>query len=88
MTFSPNSEYTFSGSDKGIRVWRVKDGKHIETMGVEQVVCLAVSKDGWIAAGTVFGDMLVWDANTYKYLSVTRGSNTVEPLVTHALYNP
>ncbi|KAI9463418.1 WD40-repeat-containing domain protein [Boletus coccyginus] len=82
VTFSPNGEYTFSGSDKGVRVQRVADGEHVATMATEhrvmQVMCLAVSKDGRrIAAGTNFGDMFVWDANTHKQDSVARGARTI-----------
>ena len=36
-------------------------------MEARAVVCLAVSKDGrWIAAGTDWGDVFVWDAKTHK----------------------
>ena len=78
VTFSLNGEYAFSGSDDGVRVWRVKDGEHTATMAARRVVCLAVSEDGkWIAAGTNFGDLLVWDANTYKQVSASRVSFTV-----------
>ena len=36
-------------------------------MEATAVVCLAVSKDDkWIAAGTNWGDIFVWDAETYK----------------------
>jgi len=67
VTFSPNGEYIFSSSRDGVRVQRVEDGKQMATMKAEQVVCLAVSNDRrWIAAGTFWGDMHVWDANTYK----------------------
>ena len=50
-------------------MWRVEDGKQIATVTVEAdfVQYLAVSKDGrWIAAGTLHGEVIVWDAKTYE----------------------
>jgi len=56
-----------SGGDDGVQVWRVKDGKKMARMKTKTACCLAVSKDGrWIAAGTLNGNVHVWDANTYK----------------------
>ena len=67
VTFTTNCEYIVSGDDEGIQVWRVKDGKRIAKKEVENVTCLAVSKDGrWIAAGTWRGHVSVWDAETYE----------------------
>ena len=48
-------------------MWQVEDGKQIATMEAKKVYCLAVSKDGrWIAAGTRWGNMYVWDAETHE----------------------
>ena len=48
-------------------MWRVEDGKQMAAVEATDVRCLAVSKDGrWIAAGTKFGDVIVWDAETYE----------------------
>ena len=48
-------------------MWRVEDGKEMATMEANGVRCLVVSKDDrWIAAGTSEGDVLVWNAKTYK----------------------
>ena len=70
VTFSANGEYVLSGVDDGVRVWRVQDGKRMATMEAIGPWCLAVSKDGrWIAAGTFWGCVHVWDANTYKQVS-------------------
>ncbi|KAI9462971.1 hypothetical protein HD554DRAFT_1425706 [Boletus coccyginus] len=67
VTFSANGEYVLSGGQSGVQVWRVEDGKQMATMDTKTAFCLAVSKDGrWIAAGTLEGDVHVWDANTYK----------------------
>ena len=67
VTFSADSEYIFTGGQDGVRVRRVGDGKQMASMQADSVRCLAVSKDGkWIAGGTYLGDVLVWDANTYK----------------------
>ena len=66
VTFSANGEYLLSGGYNGVRVWRVKDREEIATMKTKAVWSLAVSKDSkWIAAGTLWGDVHVWDAN-YK----------------------
>ncbi|KAF8548319.1 hypothetical protein OG21DRAFT_1489483 [Imleria badia] len=54
VTFIQNGEYLVGGGDKGVQVWRVKDGKEVATMegDTTHCQCLAVSKDGkWIAAG-------------------------------------
>ena len=67
MTFSGNGKYLLTGDDKGVRVWRVEDGKQVATVEALKVMCLAVSKDGRrIAAGTVYGEVIVWDAKTYE----------------------
>jgi WD40 repeat protein len=66
VTFSANGEYLLTGDDKWVRVWRVEDGTQVTTMEAN-VLSLAVSKDGaWIAAGTLFGYLFVWNAKTYE----------------------
>ena len=76
LTFTVNGEYLLSASDdkRDIQVWRVEDGRHIAKMEMTRhfnsVNSLAVSKDGkWIAAATWAG-IIVWDAKTYKQVSV------------------
>ncbi|KAN0087882.1 WD40-repeat-containing domain protein [Tylopilus felleus] len=72
VTFSANGEYLLSCvRDQYVGVWRVQDGKRVAMMAtgvqgdVDEVLCLAVSKDGqWIAAGTFWGKVVVWDAET------------------------
>ena len=65
VTFTANGEYIVGGGD-GLRVWRL-DGKQMATMAARDVNCLAVAKDGrWIAAGTRFGYVFVWDAKTFE----------------------
>ncbi|KAF8129297.1 hypothetical protein EV363DRAFT_1400038 [Boletus edulis] len=67
VTFSANSEYLVGGGDDGVQVWRVQDGKKMATMQANRVWCVAVSKDGrWIAAGTLYGGVFLWDAKTYE----------------------
>ena len=68
VTFGGNGEYLVSGNDEGLRVWQVPDGKQIAmTKACQEVQCVAISKDGgWIAAGTFWGNVIVWDAKTYK----------------------
>lgn len=67
MTFTANGECLWSAGGDEIRMWRVEDRKQMATMKVRAVWCLAVSPDGkWIAAGTKFGEALVWDAKTGK----------------------
>jgi WD40 repeat protein len=66
MAFAANGKYLVSGGN-GVRVWRVEDGKQMATMEAEHVRCFAVSADGrWIAAGTNWGHVIVWDAKTYE----------------------
>ena len=67
MTFSANGEYLWTGGEEGVGVWRVEDGKQMATVKSGRVQCFAVSKDGrWIAAGTEFGQVFVWNAKTYE----------------------
>ena len=67
VTFTANNEYLVSGGREEVRVWRVHDGKQMAAMKAWETYCLAASKDGrWIAAGTGWGDVLVWDTKTYK----------------------
>ncbi|KAG6377833.1 WD40-repeat-containing domain protein [Boletus reticuloceps] len=67
VVFSANGEYLVSGDAGGVRVWRVKDGKEMAAMQVNAALCAAVSNDGkWIAVGTVWGEVSVWDAQTHK----------------------
>jgi WD40 repeat protein len=68
VTFSANGEYLLTGGWKGIRVWRVEDGKQMAiALEVEKVKCFGVSKDGrWIAAGTFWSEVWVWDARTHE----------------------
>ena len=71
VAFAANGEYIV-GSGDGQRVWRVQDGAQMATM--EAVAAardvrshVAVSKDGsWIAAGTGWGEVFVWDARTFE----------------------
>ena len=68
MTFTANGEYLVSGGDDGVRVWQVKDGEQVATMQAKDVRCVAVSKDdgNFIAVGSLWGDVLVWDTGTYE----------------------
>ena len=36
VTFSADGEYIFSGSDNGVQVWRVEDGKQMAIMEVNE----------------------------------------------------
>ena len=69
VTFSANGEQLLSGGrDKNIEVWRMEDGRRVGTIEAEDdVLCLAVSKNGkWIAGVLLWGEVLVWDTETYK----------------------
>ena len=68
VTFSANGKHILSGGNEEVQVWRVEDGKQIATMKTNSwVLCFAVSKDGrWIAGGTNWGQVNVWDAETYE----------------------
>jgi len=68
VTFSTNGEYVLSGG-RNVQVWQVQDGIQMATANTRTSswCCLAGSKDGRrIAAGTLEGDVHVWDADTYK----------------------
>jgi WD40 repeat protein len=72
VTFAAHGEYLVSGGTRGVQVWRVEDGKLLATMEAEQVQCVAFSRDGkWIAAGTFWGDVMVWDAKIFKQIFTT-----------------
>ena len=67
MNFSTDGESLLIGGYGGVEVWRVADCQRTATMESTRVRCLAVSNDGkWIAAGTIWGEVIVWDAKTYK----------------------
>ena len=67
VTFSGNDKYTVSGGETGVRVWRVEDGEEMARMEAPYVLCVAASKDErWIATGTLWGGVTVWDAETHK----------------------
>ncbi|KAF8547868.1 YVTN repeat-like/Quino protein amine dehydrogenase [Imleria badia] len=67
VTFSANGEYLLGGGEKEVQVWRADNGKEMARMAARHVQCLTVSKDGrWIAAGTLWGHILVWNAETYE----------------------
>jgi WD40 repeat protein len=80
VTFSANGEYLLSGDKERIRVWRAElVYKQLPTTTLEAAVnCLAVSKDGrLIAAGTLWGDVLVWDAETHEQVFARREDSQV-----------
>ena len=67
VTFSANGKYLLSGGEGGVQVWQVENGTQVARMEARGVVCLAASKDSrWIAAGTGWGELFVWDAKTHK----------------------
>ena len=72
MSFAGNGEYLVSIGTRGVHVWRVEDSKLLATMKAEHVLCVDFSADGkWIAAGTFWGDVIVWDAKIYKEIFTT-----------------
>lgn len=68
LTYSANGEYVVSGGNGRVRVWRVEDATPVASMATAgSPVSLAVAKDGrWIAAGTDWGEVFVWNAETYE----------------------
>ena len=80
VAFASNGEHLVSGGtdSEGVRVWRVEDGKQMATMAAPYVRCITVSKDRrCIAAGTYFGDVIVWDAKTYKKVFTLEGISDI-----------
>ena len=70
VAFAPNGKYIVSGGTRGVQVWRVEDGKLLATMEADHAQCVAFSKDGKrIAAGTLRGEVMLWDAKMYKQSS-------------------
>ena len=77
VAFSANGEYIVGGGG-GLGVWRVEDGKQMATMAARGVLSLAVSKDGrWIAAGTLDGEVSVWDAETFEKVFTHKDANDI-----------
>ena len=75
-TFSANSEHLAGWDCHSVGVWGVQNGARTVTMEVWHVRCLAVSNDGrWIAAGTFYGDTLVWDASTGEQVFAHKKDN-------------
>ena len=78
VTFTANGEYLLSGGDN-VEVWRIQDSQRVATMEARKVRCLAASKiDRWIAGGTFYGEVFVWDAETYK--TVWKDGNRISGL--------
>ena len=80
LAFSSNGEYLVSGCTEGVRVWRVEDGKQMARMAAPYVRCIAVSKEGKIAAGTYFGELIVWEAlpdRRYKKVLTLEGISDI-----------
>ena len=72
VAFIANGEYIVCGGD-ALGVWRVEDGKQVAAMAARDVLCLTVSRDGrWIAAGTNYGHVFVWDAKTSQEIFTHR----------------
>ena len=81
VAFAANGKCIVSGGIDGVRVWRLEDRKQIARMAVKSVLCVAVSKDGkWIAAGTFWGKVYVWDINTYEEVFKSEGVNVVDSI--------
>ena len=78
VTFSTRGEHLVSGGGGGVRVWRVENRKRTATMETNGTVfCLAVSKDGrWIAAGTIVGEVVVWDMATLEQVFKHKEDNS------------
>lgn len=64
--FTANAEYIAISSADGVGVWRVKDGKQMAKMAVENVCSLTVLKDGRWVAVRFGGEAIMWDAKTFK----------------------
>ena len=78
MTYAANGKYLLSGGSEKVQVWRVQDGKQMATMTAGLVRCVAMSKDGrWIAAGTFWGDVIVWNAVTHVKVISCRNDNSI-----------
>ena len=72
--FTANGKYIVGGGPGDeLGVWRVEDGKQMATLAARFVYCVAVSKDGrWIAAGTYYGAVIVWDTETFEQVLMHR----------------
>ena len=68
VAFSANGEHLLSGGrDQNVQVWRVQDGRRVATIQAVGILCLAVSKNGkWMAGGTLWGEVFIWDAETHE----------------------
>lgn len=67
VAFTPDGELLVSGDKEMVRVWRLDNREPVAVMDAKDVRCIAVSKDSkWIAAGTSWGEMRVWDRQTFK----------------------
>ena len=88
VTFSANGEHLLSGGrDQNVQVWRVKDGRRVATIEAKDIVCLAVSKNGkWIAGGTFWSYVFVWDAKTYE--TVWKQEEDSSPIKAVNFYSP
>jgi WD40 repeat protein len=76
VAFAPDGQHLLSvGFDKYLRVWNLADGKEVKKIGPtpDDILGLAVSRDGKIATAGYGGHLYVWDIQSGK------------PSFTHAL---
>lgn len=78
LTFSANGAYLVSGGDRGVHVWQMEDGKETERMQTMNVWRFAISQDDkWIAAGTEYQELLLFDRETFQTFSLWHGGDGV-----------
>ncbi|KAF9222777.1 WD40 repeat-like protein [Gyrodon lividus] len=70
VEFLADGKQVISGSEDGsVRVWRVKDGREVETVMKEghPVLAATASSDGrWIATGGIENKITIWNATTHE----------------------
>ncbi|KAG9314865.1 WD40-repeat-containing domain protein [Chiua virens] len=89
VEFMPDCKHLVSGGQE-VQVWRLEDSQQVATLlKASDVVSLAVSNDGrWIAAGTRWSGVQVWNAETHECFRLGDDSDGHFHLVNSVDFSP
>jgi WD40 repeat protein len=72
-SWSPGDEYIAAINENRLAIWDTTTGERVETINHRSNISTAAwSPDGmYIATGTVGGDIIIWDAETFEQASIS-----------------
>ena len=78
VAFHPDGIHLLSGSNDGIRRWRLADGKEVGKQTGMTVMAISVSRDQkWMVCGTDGSGASVWDGDMHEKVVDVEGTNVV-----------